>query len=133
MPNPVTMKADFDEYKKKEKAKWKGRAHSIGARFPIFKDFNDFVDTIKKGKIIMAPTDSYTTNDTIDEIKDMVSQYVFPRDVDRIVQGFKTGAAMPLPIILQGSHGSHRMSGNTRSNVAYVLGLPVKALLINVA
>ena len=132
MPSPETMRADFDEYKKKELSKWEGRAKSIGARFPIFNSFEDFVNTIKSGQIINAPLSSFTHCSSIEEIESMVSAYIYPRDVQRIVDGFETGAAMPYPIILQGKIGQFRLSGNTRSNVAWLLKLPVKALLVNV-
>jgi len=129
IPPPKVMRADYDEYKLKEKSKWKGRAATIGARFPIFKNFDDFAHSITNGKIVNS---SDHTTESLEGLKERVKTYIYPRDVDRIVKGFTAGVPMPLPIILQGVDGTWRMSGNTRSNVAWLMKLPVKAILVDV-
>ena len=63
----------------------------------------------------------------------MVSNYKRPRDVKRIVDGFKNNAQIPLSIILKGSNGTHSMTGNTRQSVARVLGYSPRAILIDVS
>jgi len=62
----------------------------------------------------------------------MVSGYHIPRDVQRIVDGMKSGATLPMPIVLKGSDGLFIMAGNTRQAVARVLKVPCKVLLVDV-
>ena len=136
VPTIDTLKEEFAEYKKKEQKKWKGRAVEICARFPLFDDFEDFVSRVRNGKIVSIkeaePVYNLSYNTSIEDIKDMVSLYVRPRDVDRIVHGFETGSKMPMPLIIEGNCGRWIMAGNTRVNVARVLGLPVKVIIIDV-
>lgn len=63
--------------------------------------------------------------------KDMVSQYVIPRDIDRIIEGFESNDKLPMPIILKSKLGMFIMAGNTRQNVARIMGITPKAILIN--
>lgn len=139
VPDQETLKADFDEYKKKELKKWSSRAEQMGFRFPIFRTFNEFVQSAKSGKIIVfSPQDwnsihNLTRVGSISALKDMVSGYQYPRDVDRIYHGMLNNDAIPMPIILKGSKGRWIMAGNTRANVASVLGAPVKALELDVS
>ena len=138
-PDEATLKADFDEYKLKEKAKWEARAKTIGAHFPIFTDLQDFTERCKSAKVVEVTTSfasrvqNLTQLSSIEDIKQMVGHYAYPRDVDRIVQGFETNARMPYPIILKGNRGMWIMAGNTRLNVANALGVIQKALVADVS
>ena len=137
-PDIQTALADFSEYKKKEQSKWKSRATTIGARWPLFTDIEEFKASLKRSKVILLTDNidrriqnrSRTTS--LDELKSLVGSYIRPRDVDRIVDGFKNNNRIPLPIILKGSKGLWIMSGNTRLDVAGILGVPKKALLVDV-
>ena len=44
----------------------------------------------------------------------------------------KSGATLPMPIVLKGSDGLFIMAGNTRQAVARVLKVPCKVLLVDV-
>lgn len=137
-PSQKTLEADFSEYKKKEERKWKGRAESMGMRFPLFDDFQTFVDSLKAAKVVdvtdnFANKVQYLTNTrSLDELRDMVSGYVRPRDVGRIVNGLQNNDPIPYPIILLGGQGMFIMAGNTRINAARILGITPKALLVDV-
>lgn len=134
-----SLHSNFEEYKKKESSKWRSRAPAIGARFPIFKDYDHFVESIKNAKVVDV-TDSMdrqihnrSRTSSIEELKDLVSGYVRPRNVDRIVKGFKRGDAIPYPIILKGSKGMWILAGNTRLDAAGIMGVPKKALIVDVS
>lgn len=130
-----SLKWDFNEYKSKEEKKWRTRAEMYGFRFPIFSSINDLKNSLDSAKIINLDKYNipyFTQNDSIEDIKNMVSSYSIPRDVERIKHGFETGAEMPMPIILSGSKGMWPMAGNTRQATAEVLGYERLALLVNV-
>lgn len=130
------MKSDFSEYKKKEDRKWKSRAKRIGFKFPIFKDFSDFSKSLKNATVKKLykgeaeRIENVNLNDTIEDVKDMVGSYVRPRDVDRIINGFESNVKMPMPIILKGSKGMFILAGNTRLNIAYIMGIVPEVLII---
>lgn len=137
-PNQV-IESDFAEYQKKEYKKWESRAKTMGFRFPIFEDINHFKQTLEQGKVVEV-TDQFAQQvdhlvlvQTLDQLRNMVSGYVRPRDVDSIVSGIKNNDPIPLPIILKGTKGMHIMAGNTRLNVAHLLGVPAKALVVDVS
>jgi len=137
-PSIEDMKSDFAEYKVKEDYKWKARAINNGFRFPIFKDFDDYKKTLKSGKVkLLTPQLNAkfpsTELDSIDDLRSLVHSYHRPRDIDRIVYGFKHGQKIPYPVILKGSRGYFRLSGNTRTNTAKILGIPVKVLIVDVS
>jgi len=136
---PESLKSDFAEYKKKEDSKWKTRAQAIGARFPIFKGFPEFTQALKNAKVKKLfkgeaeRIGNVALNNDIAGVKSMVSSYVRPRDVDRIVKGFESNAKMPMPIILKGKKDMFIMAGNTRLNVAYIMGLLPQVLVVDVS
>ena len=51
-PDEKTMKADFSEYKKKEKTKWKSRSQILGTRWPLFRDFNHFRESLRNADVV---------------------------------------------------------------------------------
>ena len=134
-----TIESDFSEYKNKEKRKWETRANSMGFRFPIFNTIEDYKESLNSASIITLDDNTWDSvehmsyNDSIENIKLMVSSYTVPRDVDRIVDGIENNNPIPYPVILKGNNGLFIMSGNTRSNVARVLGSTPKALLLDVS
>ncbi len=127
---------DFAEYKKKEESKWKERSEIIGLKFPIFNSKEEFKQLLDSSDIVkissLKNVKNLTFNPSIDDIKVMVSSYIKPRDVDRIVDGINNNSKLPLPIILKGSKGMWILAGNTRQSVTRVLGSEPKAILINV-
>lgn len=139
MPSEKTMKSDFEEYKFKEYTKWESRASRMGMRFPIFKDYNEYKNSIQNGEVVevddnlWSEIQNLSMNHSIEDIEDMVSGYTMPRDVKRIKTGFENGDAIPYPVILKGENGLFIMSGNTRLNVARVTGITPKALIVSVS
>jgi hypothetical protein len=138
-PDSKTIDADFQEYKGKEDRKWKERARTIGARWPLFKDRAEFEASLRNAEIIDV-TDAFDAKvrnrshtSSLDSLKGLVSGYQMPRDVDRIAKGFQNGDPIPLPIILKGKTGMWIMAGNTRLDTAGILGVQKKALLVDVS
>ena len=138
-PNAATLQADFDEYKRKETSKWQARAENMGFRFPIFDTLQDFIAALKSAQVItLTPQhDRQVMNrshtHSIEDLKSLVGGYNMPRDVDRIVQGYQSNAAMPYPIILKGSNGEWIMAGNTRLDTAFIMGVTPKVLYVDVS
>lgn len=139
LPFGKDLEADFSEYKKKEHSKWKSRAHNIGARFPIFDTLETFTEAIQNGRVFtLSESDWSDINNltrirNLEDLKSLVSSYIRPRDVDRIVQGIKNGSSLPLPIILKGNKDRWIMTGNTRLNVANIMKVPAKAIELDVS
>lgn len=111
----------------------------MGFRFPIFPEFNDFATALKSAQVItLTPQhDRQIMNrshtGSIEDLKSLVGGYNTPRDVDRIVQGYKSNAAIPYPIVLKGSHGEWIMAGNTRLDTAFIMGISPKVLYVDVS
>lgn len=102
----------------------------------FFDSIEQFKEALDKAKIVeidsLGAIHNLTKNDSVDDIKDMVSSYYKPRDVDRIIKGYKERVQMPLPIILKGSKGTWILAGNTRQAIARVMDIIPKALLVSV-
>lgn len=135
-PDQDTMEFDFWEYEKKEEKKWKQRANQIGMRFPIFDDFEHFKQSLQQGQItylsdINEPIHNKTNVDSVEQLKNLVSSYVYPRDVDRIVNGFINSDPIPMPIVLKGQKGLWKMTGNTRTNAAQIFNIPVQVIVVD--
>ena len=133
----ASLEADFQEYKQKEQSKWKQRAEWIQARWPLFPDIQEFRQALSAAPIVdvdsLRSVQNLTKNRNIEDIKDMVSSYAWPRDVARIQQGYQENHKMPLPIIIKGQQGMWIMAGNTRQSVARVMGITPRALLVDVS
>lgn len=135
---PQSLQQDYEEYLLKQNSKWRGRAQIIGARWPLFSSLTQFSQALDQAPIVSIDdlpqgVNNLTYNDSISDIKRMVSGYNMPRDVNRIVDGIKSGATMPLPIILRGQKSMWIMAGNTRQAVSRVLGVEPQALLVDVS
>lgn len=133
-----TLRSDYEEYKVKEESKWLGRAHRMGFRFPIFDSFEQYADAIQTSPIIDVDDALWdkvvnlSKSLDLDDLTQMVKTYTVPRDVERIKRGIEQGAKLPYPVILRGDEGYHIMSGNTRLNVARLMGVKTQAILIDV-
>lgn len=116
---------------------WPDRCKTIGAPYPLFKDEKDFIQKVKASPLVDLTDDMHIHNMTncrsIEAIEMMVAVYAFPRDVKRIVAGMREGVTMPAPIAIKGKKGIWILSGNTRQNVARVLGIPRKIILVDVS
>lgn len=113
---------------------WPARCRTIGAAYPLFTSVEDFVLRVKGARIVKVnfpnKIHNLTTCSSLEEVEQMVANYAYPRDVKRIASGFEHGVAMPMPVVIQGTRGSWILSGNTRSNVAYVLGIQLQVLCV---
>ena len=104
----------------------------------VFPTETDFIRAVKnaKPKTIDPSFDDrigYRSQSwSLDSLKDLVSTYQYPRDVDRIVDGYKTNAKMPYPIVIKKGNRYRVMGGNTRMDVAFILGFYPKALIVEV-
>ena len=132
------LKQDFSEYKLKEKSKWEKRAQQVGLKFPLFESFEDFKSKIGSSKVINIndyrnKIHNLTSIEDMDSLRELVSEYQYPRDIDRIIQGLESKSRIPMPIILKGDKGMIIMSGNTRQNAAYILEIPTQAVLIDLS
>lgn len=132
-----SLNSDWIEYKKKEIKKWRSRSEDMQFRFPLFETKEEFKNALDTSPIIEL-TESTVRNvrhatdiTDIESLRDMVSTYVRPRDIDRIIQGFENKDSIPMPIILKSKVGMFIMAGNTRQNVARIMGIVPKAILIN--
>ena len=137
-PDEKTMKMDFSEYKKKEEKKWKLRAQMLKARWPLFDDYKHFKNSLKNAKIVNLTSDLFnkiehvTNINNIDDLRSMVSEYIYPRDIDRIIKGFEENKKIPYPIILKSKHKYFIMAGNTRQNTASIMNIKVKVMIVDV-
>ena len=138
-PNEETMRADFNEYKKKEERKWKRRSEIIGSRFPIFEDYDHFKSSLKNAKVITLTPEidkkilNRSYEKSIEGLKSLVGTYTIPRDVDRIVKGFQKGDKIPYPIVIKGDRKMWIMAGNTRLNTSFIMGVEPKVLMVDVS
>jgi len=137
VPSATDIKDEWDVEYALPRRNWKGRAEIIGATFPIFDDVEDMISKVRDGHVMNMSSNMWDTthnlskNHDIDEVKSMVATYSRPRDVDRIVKGFEDGADMPMAIIIRGTEGSWILSGNTRLNVARLMGIPQKVIVVD--
>ena len=136
-PSVQTLKEDYEEFKHKEGTRWENRARSILMRWPVFTDFEDFKTAIGEAEVkeidwgFIRKVDGISVTTSIGSLKSLVSTYSTPRDVNRIISGFKNEEQIPMPIILKGEKGMWMMSGNTRTNAALILGYKPKVIIIN--
>lgn len=105
-----------------------------------FKTFSEFNKAILNSTIITVNSRNiysiYNATpdiENIEELKELVSGYRFPRDVDRIVGGFKNNDPIPMPIIIKKDNNLTLLSGNTRLTTAHMLGIPIKAVIVDVS
>lgn len=99
----------------------------------IFPSKEHFLAAAKSGKIqdMPANVDRATSIPSVSGVKNLVSEYQHPRDVDRIVQGLSTNAQMPTPVVIRHANGHFMMGGNTRQNLARIHGAIPKVLVID--
>lgn len=137
-PDGKTMKSDFSEYKKKEKKKWFARSKMLNMRWPLFKDFNHFKDSLRNAEVVkltpaMDNKISYRSQShSIEDLKQLVSGYIRPRDVDRIVSGFESNDRIPYPIVLRTERGMWIMAGNTRLDASFIMDITPTVLIVDV-
>lgn len=105
----------------------------------LFDSEKEFIKKAKEGKLVEIDKnfddkiDYRSQTKSIESLKALVSHYKFPRDVNRIVKGFENNEAMPVPIVLKFSRGYRIMSGNTRLDASFILGVRPKVLIIDVS
>lgn len=105
----------------------------------IFPKESDFVSAMKNAKVQKVnkafdrKIDYRSGTRSIEDLKDLVSTYQYPRDVDRIVQGYETNAKMPMPIVVSWNNGKNLrvMGGNTRMDTAFIMGIEPQVLILD--
>lgn len=116
------------EYMLTSRRTWDKRCKTIGAVYPIFDSFEDFAEKISSAPIQIitpsTPIHNMTQFETMDDARKELA-----RDVDRIIHGFDNGVKIPLPIIIKGNDGMWLLSGNTRSNLAFIHNVTLKAIV----
>jgi hypothetical protein len=109
----------------------------------FWEDEEEFMDAIKKGKIItITPSedqdiDYRSGTESYDELLDLIKSYrSYPEfrneeTLKAIYDGFKNNQPMDYPIVIEDEDGYRRVfSGNTRMDIAFQLGINPKVLLI---
>lgn len=123
----------------KQEYEWEYVSH-IQDRWPLFKNFNEFKHAIENAEVMTLTKErdagvlnrSHTR--TLQQLEDMTAHYRFPRDVQRIVQGFEHNDKMPMPLLLKLPSGKlYIMSGNSRTDAAFILGITPKVLVVDVS
>jgi len=115
---------------------WEYLPHVQPAFGDLFKGFDEFKQQVKSATVVdwIESLDSQTSYRsrcrTLDELKDLTSNYRHPRDVDDLVNKMKIGVALPYPLILDIKGQFRVMSGNTRMDIAYILGIVPKVKVI---
>jgi hypothetical protein len=134
-----SLKSDWEEFKKKEFSKWENRAKMLNSKWPLFEDFKDFKLSLDKAKIVTLTNDllnkiEHATNfHDLQKLTDMVKSYKRPRNIERIIEGFKNNNKIPMSIILKSNNKYFIMAGNTRQNTARILNIKPKVLIVDVS
>jgi hypothetical protein len=135
MPKPADLALEYKYEYLLPSRHWDKRCKAIGAHYPLFDSEDDFIAKIRAASIEpitpQSKVENVTDLETIEDVEDLVSTYQRPRDVSSIVNGYRKGGSMPMPIIIRGKKGSWILSGNTRTNLAFILKIPVKAIWVD--
>ena len=129
---------DLTDEQIKQEYEWEYISHQKHSGFNPWPTLEEFKAAVKDGDVetLTESADRNVGNrsrcEDLEDLKDLMSGYQFPRDVDRIVKGYTEGHAMPYPLILE--QGSKRwvMSGNTRLDAAFIMGITPKVLVLRV-
>lgn len=130
VPSDDTLKREY-----KVEIELKGRDH-------LFLSEQDFIDRVKSAPIVsisasedrMIKNRSRTRNK--EELIDLVSSYrSWPefrnmKTVDAIYQGFENNSPMELPIVIKQSGRTFILTGNTRMDIAFQLGVSPKVIMV---
>lgn len=104
----------------------------------VFPTVEDFQKAVKKAKVMeVTPAIdrkiSYRSHTTsIDDLESLVSTYKRPRDIQRIIKGYKENAKMPYPLVISHKGKLRVMGGNSRMDVAFILGFNPKVKVIEI-
>jgi hypothetical protein len=109
----------------------------------FFDSEEDFLQAVQNGKIITvtpsidAQIDYRSGTTSKDELLDLIRSYrSYPKyrneeTIQSLYDAFETNQSIDLPIVIEFANGSKRiLSGNTRMDIAFQLGINPKALLI---
>jgi len=102
----------------------------------LWPDFDTFKSAVKRArKVEVSPSidnriEYRSKERSIEGLKDLVSGYQYPRDVDRIIKGYKKGEPVPYPMVLKKGNYMRVLGGNTRMDVAFILHINPVVLMI---
>ena len=130
VPSDDTLKREY-----KVEIELKGRDH-------LFLSEQDFIDRVKSAPIVsisasedrMIKNRSRTRNK--EELIDLVSSYrSWPefrnmKTVDAIYQGFENNSPMELPIVIKQPGRTFILTGNTRMDIAFQMGVSPKVIMV---
>ena len=130
VPSDETLKREY-----KVEIELKGRDH-------LFQSEQDFIDRVKAAPIVSVSASedriiknrSRTRNK--EELIDLVSSYrSWPefrnmKTVDAIYQGFENNSQMELPIVIKQPGRTFILTGNTRMDIAFQMGITPKVLMV---
>lgn len=129
---------DLTDEQIKQEYEWEYISHQKRSGFNPWPTLEEFKKAVTDGDVeaLTEAADRNVGNRSrckdLEDLKDLTSGYRFPRDVDRIVRGYKEGHAMPYPIILEQGTRRWVMSGNTRLDAAFIMGITPKVLVLKV-
>jgi len=134
MPDDKAIELEYNvEYKHHTR-------YSFGDIFPTVEDFKEAVHSGKQVKLTKEMDRSVgnrSRTSDMEDLRDLVSSYrSWPKyrndeTLQAIVDGFKSGSAMKMPFILEYEPGRQQvMSGNTRLDIAYMLGITPTVIVI---
>ena len=102
----------------------------------LWETFDTFKSAVKRArKVEVSPSIDrkieYRSNtSSIESLRDLVSSYQYPRDVDRIVKGYEKGEPIPYPMVLKDGNRMRVLGGNTRMDVARIMNINPVVLMI---
>ena len=102
----------------------------------LWETFDTFKSAVKRArKVEVSPSIDrkieYRSNtSSIESLRDLVSSYQYPRDVDRIVKGYEKGEPIPYPMVLKNGNHMRVLGGNTRMDIAFILHINPVVLMI---
>lgn len=113
--------------------------YKFGNVFPSFVYFKNLVKKHQKNPVDINLNDNihnFSRCTSIDKIIELIHTYrSYPefkneKTVQDIIEGFLKNKPMKMPILIEKNEEYHVMSGNTRMNIAFILNIPIKAIII---
>lgn len=122
------------EYKFEWLNKWPSRYKELRNLFPTLESFWNAVNFSKIENISeeqFSRIQNTTHFKTLEDLNDFVQNYKWPRPVYEIADRFKQNLPMPYAIVCRWKGNLIILSGNTRSNVCIILGVPLKVKILD--
>lgn len=124
-PNEEELRLEF--YIKQKKPSYIQMFRNMGVNiFDSWDKFKKAIDSAKEIRLTLehdyrVARRSFTSS--IEELKELTSTYRYPRDPDRIAQGYINNDQIPMPLILRIKDKDIIIAGNTRLDVARIMNM----------